>query len=108
MSPTRQPSRPGAPSARATSAGQAPALAPPEQAALPIASRAVLLTPDQAADMLGVTPRVLERWRGCGDGPVFVRLTRKTIRYRIENIEAFISANLRTSTAPGAEHVCAA
>ena len=63
----------------------------------------VLLTSVQAAEALGVTARVLERWRGCGDGPPYVRLTSKTIRYRSEDLEAFIQASLRASTAPGAE-----
>jgi len=61
-----------------------------------------LLTPAQAADALGVTSRVLERWRGCGGGPVFVRLSRKSIRYSAEDIQAFVAAGRRASTAPGA------
>jgi hypothetical protein len=61
-----------------------------------------LLTPAQAADALGVTARVLEHWRGCGDGPAFVRLSRKTIRYRAEDLQAFVAAARRASTAPGA------
>jgi hypothetical protein len=40
-----------------------------------MASRAVLLTPPQAADILCVTPRALERWRGTGEGPHYVRVT---------------------------------
>jgi hypothetical protein len=66
-----------------------------------LSSRTALLTPDQAGEMLGVTARVLERWRGSGDGPKFVRLSRKTIRYRIEDMEAFVAESRRASTAPG-------
>jgi sarcosine oxidase delta subunit len=49
--------------------------------------------------MLRVNTKVLERWRGAGGGPRFVRLTRKTIRYQLSDIEAFIAARLRSSTA---------
>ena len=72
-----------------------------EQPPLPLASRAVLATPDQAADLLGVTPRALERWRASGDGPRYVRLSRSTIRYRVEDLDAFVASRLCASTAPG-------
>ena len=58
-----------------------------------------LLTPPAVAVMLRVNTKVLERWRGAGGGPRFVRLTRKTIRYQLSDIEAFIAARLRSSTA---------
>ena len=61
--------------------------------------QAELITPAQAADLLSVTAKVLERWRGTGDGPVFVRLTSKTIRYRHEDIGAFVAGRTRASTA---------
>ena len=86
----------------------ASASAEPEQLTLPLASRAVLLAPDQAANLLGVTPRVLERWRASGDGPQFARLSRKAIRYRVEDLETFVASSLRTSTAPGAGRAGAA
>jgi hypothetical protein len=102
MENTRTLSRLGAPRARAVPA--APVVAP-QRPAPAAPSRTLLLTPDQAGDLLGVTARVMERWRGCGDGPKFARLSRKTIRYRVEDIEAFVAANLRVSTAPGAGRV---
>jgi hypothetical protein len=58
-----------------------------------------LLTPAMAGDRLKVTAKVLERWRGTGEGPSFVRLTSKTIRYRVEDIEDFITGRTRASTA---------
>src|SRR5271157_2406791 len=60
-----------------------------------------LITPAAAADRLSVTAKVLERWRGTGDGPAFVRLTSKTIRYRPADIEAFVAGRTRASTASG-------
>jgi hypothetical protein len=58
-----------------------------------------LLTPAAAAAMLGVTPKALERWRGTGAGPVFVRLSAKSVRYRPADIAAFVEGRLRASTA---------
>jgi hypothetical protein len=76
-----------------------PANSPPPAVAetLPLASD--LLAPPAVADLLQVTTKVLERWRGTGDGPRFVRLTRKTIRYRLGDVEGFIAARVRSSTA---------
>jgi hypothetical protein len=58
-----------------------------------------LLTPAMAGDRLKVTAKVLERWRGTGEGPSFVRLTSKTIRYRVEDIEVFVAGRTKASTA---------
>ncbi len=63
------------------------------------AGATVLLTPAEVAGRLGCTPKVIERWRGTGDGPRFVRLSRKTIRYRAEDVEAFVAARVVSSTA---------
>jgi hypothetical protein len=60
-----------------------------------------LLTPAQAAGQLGVSEGVLERWRGTGDGPRFARLSRKTIRYRTEDLAAFVENRVVSSTAAG-------
>ncbi len=58
-----------------------------------------LLTPAEAAERLGVTERVLERLRGTGGGPNFIKLTAKTLRYRGEDLEAFVIGNVRRNTA---------
>jgi hypothetical protein len=49
--------------------------------------------------MLGVRPLLLERWRASGEGPPFVRLSRKSIRYQVRDLEAFVAARLRRNTA---------
>jgi hypothetical protein len=58
-----------------------------------------LLTPTEAARLMSVTKKVLERWRSVGNGPAFVRLTAKTIRYRHADVAAFVIDKLRANTA---------
>ena len=58
-----------------------------------------LLTPDQAASRLGVKAAVLERWRGTGDGPKYIRLSKKSLRYRPADLDAFIESRVTSSTA---------
>jgi predicted DNA-binding transcriptional regulator AlpA len=58
-----------------------------------------LLTARQAGELLGVSPETLERWRGAGTGPAFVRLSGKYIRYQPDDLEAFIQNARRSSTA---------
>lgn len=58
-----------------------------------------LLKPEQAAASLGVSERTLERWRMTGEGPTYVSLTRKTVRYPEQALAAFVVARLRANTA---------
>ncbi len=58
-----------------------------------------LLTAPQAAEHLGVPPSVLERWRGTGEGPAYIKLSGKYVRYSQEDLEAFIAQQRRQSTA---------
>ena len=62
-------------------------------------SPARLLRPAEAAERLGVTVKTLERWRGTGEGPQFVRCSSKSIRYREQDLDAFILERLRKNTA---------
>ena len=54
-----------------------------------------LLTPQDAADMLGVSTATLARWRHEGGELKFVRLSRQTVKYRYADIAAFIEARLQ-------------
>jgi excisionase family DNA binding protein len=56
-----------------------------------------LLTQREAAELMSLSERTLERWRVAGDGPKFVRLGR-SIRYRLTEIEAHIAACSVSST----------
>ncbi|WP_076680394.1 AlpA family transcriptional regulator [Microbacterium sp. RU33B] len=40
-----------------------------------------LLTQAQVADILAVSPRALEDWRVTGDGPPYLKLSHKVLRY---------------------------
>jgi predicted DNA-binding transcriptional regulator AlpA len=59
-----------------------------------------LLSQKQAARLLGLSVRTLERHRVWGTGPRFCRVGR-LIRYRPCDIEAWIAQSLRASTAEG-------
>jgi excisionase family DNA binding protein len=58
-----------------------------------------LLTAREAAERLGVPASVLERWRGTGEGPAYIKLSGKYVRYQQEDLEAFVEVNRRRSTA---------
>ncbi|MFT5394284.1 MAG: putative DNA-binding transcriptional regulator AlpA [Gammaproteobacteria bacterium] len=60
-----------------------------------------LLTEHEAARYLNFTPRALQAWRGRGGGPPFVRISSRAVRYRQSDLEAFVTARLRTSTSGG-------
>lgn len=58
-----------------------------------------LLNTRDAARLLGLRPATLEAWRTRrSDVLPFVRLTARTVRYRVSDVDAFIERSLRTST----------
>ena len=42
-----------------------------------------LLLTDEAAQFLRLTPRALENWRNKGDGPPYIRISHRCVRYRL-------------------------
>ncbi|WP_370656149.1 helix-turn-helix domain-containing protein [Paracoccus wurundjeri] len=52
-----------------------------------------LLTPDEAADMLRVSTKTLQRLRG--RGLPYVMITNQTIRYRPDDLENFIEGRIQ-------------
>ena len=44
-----------------------------------------------------ISPRTLERWRWTGQGPRFLKIGGRVV-YRIQDIQAYETAQLRTST----------
>jgi excisionase family DNA binding protein len=57
-----------------------------------------LLSPQQAAERLGVSQKWLEQDRSAGARIPFVRVGRRCIRYSAEALDRFIQANTFTST----------
>ena len=56
-----------------------------------------LLTPTQAAEVLGVQKQTLAKWRCYGDGPKFIHVGR-LCRYRPEDVREWIEENQRRHT----------
>jgi len=62
----------------------------------------LLLTEEEAAQAIGLTPRFLQNRRHLGDGPPFVQISSRCIRYRPDDIKTWAAERLRTSTSdPG-------
>ncbi len=56
-----------------------------------------LLTEQQVAALLHVKVKGLQAWRSRGGGPPFIKLGR-CVRYRLEDLDAFLTASRRAST----------
>jgi excisionase family DNA binding protein len=56
-----------------------------------------LLTTEEAADLLGVTPNTMMDWRQMGKGPRHAKVGH-LVKYRPEDLEAYVEANMRTTT----------
>jgi hypothetical protein len=68
----------------------------------PVTPMTQLLDERQAAALLHVSVKAVQGWRSRGGGPRFVKVGR-CVRYRPEDLQAFVLAALRTSTSdPGA------
>ena len=62
----------------------------------------VLLTETEAAKLIGFSIRTVQKWRMQGRGPKFVKVSSRAIRYRREDVDAWIESRLRSSTSdPG-------
>lgn len=57
-----------------------------------------LLTQRQAATVLCLSERTVERMRVSGLGPKFVRVSGRSIRYRQSDLEAYIASRVVSST----------
>ena len=53
-----------------------------------------LVSEADAAALLGIAQRTLQGWRRRGGGPQFLRLSRRSIRYRRDDLAAWIIARL--------------
>ncbi len=57
-----------------------------------------LMRQEQAALILGVTPRCLENWRWRGGGPRWVQISTRCIRYRRSDLIQFVEERVKTNT----------
>ena len=63
-----------------------------------------LLKPQEAAAYLGLTPRFLEMRRFNGNGPPYIRISSRCVRYQKSDLQAWVGELRRTSTSdPGPE-----
>jgi len=58
-----------------------------------------LIREPEAADYLGYSVRALQNWRLRGGGPRFVRVSRRSIRYRRRDLNAWANGRMASSTA---------
>ena len=72
--------------ARDRARAQPPGLPPP------------LLDEAEAARFLSLTRRTLQAWRLRGLGPPHVRISRRAIRYRVEDLVTYVEGRVRSST----------
>lgn len=61
-----------------------------------------LVTEHQAADMLCYSVRALQNWRHRGGGPRFVKVSARSVRYRIADLLDWIDARTVSNTS---EHI---
>lgn len=57
-----------------------------------------LLTTKEAADYLGLSKAFLERDRWAGARIPFIRVGSRAVRYRLQDLDDYIEARVRTST----------
>jgi hypothetical protein len=57
-----------------------------------------LLSPAEVADITGLTTGTLAQMRYLGTGPAYRRLSAKTIRYSVSDVESFVASARRVST----------
>lgn len=62
---------------------------------------------DEAAAILAVEPKTLEKWRRTGQGPKFVRLSHRCVRYRLKDLVEFQDARVSQNTAEAASRSAA-
>lgn len=57
-----------------------------------------LLREREAAEYLGFSPRSLQNWRLRGGGPRYIKISPRAVRYREEDLLAWLAPCVRTST----------
>lgn len=60
-----------------------------------------LLTERQAAEYIGLSARFLQARRSRGDSPPWVRISQTCVRYKVADLDDWITAHTVTNTADG-------
>lgn len=63
--------------------------------AMPRTAAERLLTEREASEMYGIPAVTLRTWRYRGDGPRYLKLAGKLIKYRVSDIETWLSSQVR-------------
>jgi predicted DNA-binding transcriptional regulator AlpA len=63
-----------------------------------------ILTTIEAANRCGVSASFLHKSRIRGDGPPFLKIGRRTVRYDVAKLDAWLAAHERRSTSEPARH----
>lgn len=58
----------------------------------------VVLTPEQAARALSLSPSTLAKLRLSGNGPAYCKMGRRKVGYRPEDLQAWLADRVRHST----------
>ncbi len=58
----------------------------------------LLLTSEAAAKLMSISPATLRLWRHKGHGPAYVRISTVSVKYRLEDIQAWIDAHRVTTS----------
>ena len=61
-----------------------------------------LITENEAASIIGYSVRALQNWRVRGGGPRFVKVSRRSIRYRRRDLIDWAEARIQVHTSEGA------
>ena len=61
---------------------------------------AALLNEEQAAALLGLSVKTLQAWRVRGQGPDFVRISGRIVRYEVQAVQRFIASQRVSATGP--------
>lgn len=56
------------------------------------------LTEVQLAESLMISIKTLQRWRLEGGGPPFIKISRRCVRYRIDDVHEWMNKKLRENT----------
>ncbi len=53
----------------------------------------LLLTPKEAAELLGIPESTLAQWRSQRRGPPYIKMELRLVRYRLSDLEAYLSGH---------------